>query len=376
MRTDVIERTVNDSMLTIADYLLQMIEQAKKQKDLELRALVDHKSRDILKDYPNLSAEKRTEAEYELYYALIKERQLHLFKVKGNLAGAFPVDRISSVQIYQDKNKFYGVYQQEGKDPHRITEYFLNKEALISNLFGSGEFEIFRSRTAVQSNDGKVFFLHDNKQICLHLIKPFKVQSSYENMEQARLAIVKGELKMDSKLRARAVVKTLNEYDIPSDLSGKTVTITGISLEENGVRVSLEDNEKKRHITLPDLAETWVNRVKEHPRLEAAFDEFIMDSRSIGEGFLSFYGLEINKEIQTKQHEFEVITNKCGSYIGKLHGTGKLKKVSPSFSSEKEADVQLDKLLCHIQVEKEKEKRKENPVVEPSLEMHEMVEKN
>ncbi|MBT2757951.1 hypothetical protein J7E71_18935 [Mesobacillus foraminis] len=376
MRTDVIERTVNDSMLTIADYLLQMIEQAKKQKDLELRALVDQKSKEILKDKPNLSAEERTEAEYELYYALMKERQLHLFEVKGNLAGTFPVDRISGVQIFQEKNKFYGVYQQEGKDPHRITEYFPNKEALISNLFGSGEFEIFRSRTAFRSNDGNVFLLHDNKQFRLHLIKPFKFQSAYENMEQARLSIVKGELKMDSKLRARAVVKTLNEYDIPTDLSGKTVSITGISMEENGVRVSLEDTEKKRHITLPDLAETWVDRVKEHPRMKAAFDEFIMDSRSVGEGFLSFYGLEINKEIQTKQHDFEVVTDKEGSYIGKLHGTGKVKKVSPSFSSEKEAEVQLDKLKKHIQLEKEKEKQKENPVVEPSFEMHEMVEKN
>lgn len=376
MRNDVIERTVNDTMLTVADYLLQMIEQSRKQRSLELRALIDQRSKDLKNDYPYLSTEERAEGEYELYYALIRERQSHLFEVKGNLLGTFPVDNISRFQMYQDKNKFYGVYNQDGKNPHRITDYFQSKEDVILNIFATTKFEIFRRNTFFHSCEGKVFSLQDNKQFRLHLIKPFKFQSAFENIEYARLSVVKDELKTDSNLREVALKKTLKEYDIPSDLIGKSVTVSGISIEEDGVRITLEDVHKERKILVPDIAEKWLERVKDHPKLKAAFDELIMDSRSIGEGFLSFYGIEVNKEVQRKQHDFEVIVNEEGSYIAKLHGTGIVKKVSPYFSSVKEGEVQLEKLKNHIQLDKEKERQKENLVVEPSLEINELVEKN
>ena len=56
--------------------------------------------------------------------------------------------------------------------------------------------------------------------------------------------------------------------------------------------------------------------------MKVMFDEIIMDSRSIAEGFLAFYGMEINKEIQARQHDFEVISNEAWRHVGKLSGKG------------------------------------------------------
>ncbi|MBT2723323.1 hypothetical protein [Bacillus sp. ISL-46] len=39
MRNDSIERSVNASMVTIADYILQMIEQTKRQQELDIKKL-------------------------------------------------------------------------------------------------------------------------------------------------------------------------------------------------------------------------------------------------------------------------------------------------------------------------------------------------
>lgn len=88
--------------------------------------------------------------------------------------------------------------------------------------------------------------------------------------------------------------------------------------------------------------------------MKEAFDELIRDSRSIGEGFLTFYGIELNKELQIRQYDLEVITNEEGSFIGKSNGNGMVKKLSTHFS-EKEANEQLEKFNAYLQLEKQKE---------------------
>ena len=114
-----------------------------------------------------------------------------------------------------------------------------------------------------------------------------------------------------------------------------------------------------------------VEKVRVTPQMNVLFDEIVMDSRAIAEGFLSFYGVEINKEFQKKHHDFEVISNEKGSYIGKLNGRGQVKQVSPYFS-EREAEKQLIHLHNHIQLEKDRLKDKEGT---PTIEMLEISEK-
>ncbi|MCM3570620.1 hypothetical protein [Neobacillus mesonae] len=256
------------------------------------------------------------------------------------------------------------------KKPLRITESFRSKEALLQNTFGTSNFEKFRNRTFFLLEDGKTFSLHDNKQFRFNLVKPIKHLSTFENMEQARLGVVKDELKDNPKVRRQAIHRTLEKHFIPIDLMGKPVTVNSILKEDQGIKISLEDNGKERQIKLPDLAEKWMDRVREQPKLKAAFDEIIMDSRLIGEVFLAFYDIEINKVLQTKQHDFEVISVQKGSYIGKLNCDGKIKKLSPYFP-EKEAKRQLEKLNVHIQREKVKKGRGDLEV-EPCLEFEDI----
>ncbi|MFJ7512721.1 hypothetical protein ACIQW7_25235 [Peribacillus simplex] len=354
MRNDSIERSVNDSMLTIADSILQMIEQSK-QKSLNKTSLMNQEKKRLKQDSTSWSTEKKTEAEYELYYAMIKEHHPQLFEIKGNYIETFPVDKEKSVFfILKDKDAYFGVYKQESKEAHIVTPVFPTKEDLLQKTLGTSQFEKFRMHSFFIVDNGKAFSLHDNKQLRLNLAKSYKTLTTYENIEQARTFIVKEELKNDPKLRKQSLRRALEEHFIPSDLLGKTVTIQNISNDGQGTRLSLVENQKERDVWLPDIAEKWMERVRDNPGMKVMFDEVIMDSRSIAEGFLAFYGMEINKEIQAKQHDFEVISNQVGSYIGKLSGNGKVKKVSPYFSEE-EAEKQLGNLNNHIQLEKRKE---------------------
>jgi hypothetical protein len=336
-------------MLTITDSILQMIEQSKKQKELDRNRLAAPDKLSILN-------EERGEAEYELYYGLIKERRPDLFEVNGDYIESFPVDKDKSTfQIFHNNGEFYGVYKQGAKDAHIVTQVFHSKEEVLLNTFGTSEFEKFREHTFFLSKDGKVFSLQNNKQFRLNLVKPFKTLAFYENIREARSLVVKEELRKDPKLRIQALRRTLEEHFIPLDLIGKTVTLNSISKDNEGVWVSFEENKKEQNIRLLDFDEKWMERVRDNSRMTAAFDELIMDSRTIGEGFLTFYGLEINNELQTRQHDFEVISNEEGSYIGKFSGTGMVKKLSPYFS-EVEANKQLKSLHNHNQLHKQKER--------------------
>jgi hypothetical protein len=289
VRNDSIERSVNDSILTITDYFLQRVEQAKIQKEKDRRKIISREMINLHTDHPSSSNEEMEDAAYELYYALIKEHQPDLF-VNGNPVEFFPVDKDkSSFQILHSNGQFYGVYKQGSKEAHKVTQVFHSKEEVLLNTFGTSRFERFRGYTFFPSKNGKAYSLKDNKQFRLNLIKSFKPQTFYENIEQARSFVVKDELKNDPKCREQAIHRTLEEYHIPFNLMGKTVTINSIYKDDEGVRISLEENGKERDIKLPDLAEKWMERMKENPRMTEVFDELVMGSRSIGEGFLAFY---------------------------------------------------------------------------------------
>lgn len=376
MRNDAIERTINDTMFTIAEYILQMLERARKQQDMNMKMLLDQEMKNLKKDYPSLTEEERGEIEYELYYSLVKERQPELFEVKGNCIESFPVDKAKGVfQIYQDKDTYVGVYKQDGKEAHKITQVFYSKEEVLQNVFATSRFEKFKGRSLFIQEDGKSFSLDKNKQFRLNLVNDRKPAfKTHKNIERLRSSIVKDNLKNDPQLRKKAFRRTLEDYYVPTDLLGKTITLKSIEKDNEGVRMVLEENQKERELNLPDIAEKWIEKVKENPHVKAGFDEIVMDSRSIAEGFLAFYGIEINKELQTKKHDFEVFSNEQGSYIGKLNGNGTVNKVSPYFS-EKEAEKQLIDLNKHIQLEKEKERQGDRDLGQ-ELEFVEISEEN
>ncbi|MFE4708814.1 hypothetical protein [Peribacillus simplex] len=354
MRNDSIERSVNDSVLTIADSILQMIDQSK-QKSLKKTSLKNQEKKSLKQNSTSWSTKEKTEVEYELYYAMMKDHHPQLFEIKGEIIEKFTFNKEKSVFfILKDKDAYFGVYKQESKEAHIVTPGFPTKEDLLQKTLGTSQFEKFRMHSFFLMGDGKAFSLHDNKQLRLNLAKSYTTLKTYENIEQARSSVVKEELKNDPKLRKQSLRRALEEHFIPSDLLGKTVTIQNISMDGQGTRLSLVENQKERDVWLPDIAEKWMEKVRDSTGMKVLFDEVIIDSRSIAEGFLAFYSMEIKKESQAKQHEFEVISNQDGSYIGKLSGNGIVKKVSPYFS-EKEAEKQLGNLNAHIHIERQKE---------------------
>lgn len=370
MRNDSIEKSFNDSMLTIADYFLEMIEQMKKKKEIDRKKEL----KKVDDSNPSLSTKGREEAEYELYYALLKKMQPELFNVNGTPIETFPVVSNQSIfQVFQDKDNFFGVYTQESKEPHIITPVFSSKEDVLHHTFRTSQFEKFRRNTFFIKEDGQAFSLHENKHFRMNISQPFRPLKTYETIEEARSTIVKEEIEHDFKCRKQALCRTLEEYHLPLDLLGKNVFIQRILSGEKSIQLAIEENEKQRVLSLPDISESWIEKVQVTPQMNVLFDEIVMDSRSIAEGFLTFYGLEINKEFQKKQHDFEVITNEKGSYIGKMNGMGKVKKVSPYFS-ETEAEKQLIHLQNHIQLEKEKDRLKDKEG-SPTIEILEISEK-
>ncbi|MDR4950460.1 hypothetical protein [Neobacillus cucumis] len=338
-------------MLNILDSIFQKIEQAKMQQDINSKKLP-------LDDGHSLSEEERGEAEYDIYYASIKEKQPEQFELIGDCIDIFSWDRDKRLfQIFQNNNQFYGVYKQESKEAHKVTQVFQSKEEVLLNAFGTSEFERFRGHVLYILKDGKVFTPQNNQEFRLNLVKPFKANSFYENIEQARTFIVKDELQKDPKIGMQAIRRTLEDYYIPSDFLGKTITLKSMTKDKEGIRISFEENEKEQTIRIPDLNEKWLKRIRVNPRMKVVFDELIMESSTIGQSFLSFFNFEIKKELQTRHHDFEVISNKEGAYIGKFYSTGELKKISPYFS-EKEAIDQLEKLNHYIKLEKQKDRYK------------------
>lgn len=341
-------------MLYMAEYILQMIEESKKQNELDMKKIIDEKLKNLQMNF--MSNEAREEAEYELYYTFIKMQRPDQFDNKGDYVESFPLNNYNGIfQIIDINGQFFGVYKKESKEAHKVTRGFQSKEEVLLNTFGTSDFERFRGESLFLTKEGMAFCLKDNKQFRLNLVKPFRALSLYENMEQARSFIVKDELKKDTNISLQALLRTLEEFRIPSDLIGETVTINSIFKDNEGVYITFEENQKKQDIRLPDLEEKWLERLRDNPKMKVALDELIMDSRSIGEGFLAYYGIEINKEFQIMQHDFEVISNKEGSYIGKLSGAGTVKKLSPYFS-EKEAIQQLVNMNNFIHIEKQKER--------------------
>jgi low affinity Fe/Cu permease len=64
-------------MLTITDYLLQRLDQSKIQKRIDKKILNSRDMKNSHVGHSSLSNEKREEAEYELYYVLIKNMNLN-----------------------------------------------------------------------------------------------------------------------------------------------------------------------------------------------------------------------------------------------------------------------------------------------------------
>jgi hypothetical protein len=360
VRNDSIERAVNDSIMTIAEYILQMREQAETRKGSDVSESLGNGMASMDRVFPTLPKDEREKAEFDLYHALIIEHQPALFEINGQPVEMYPAGKDSTFQIHGGDEGFYGVYKKGGKEPYRVTKFLPSCKEVLTATFGTHEYERFRDRSFFIRKDGTV--CSPGERTYLRFPGGDKVQSlpSYENIESARLSVVREQLKNDPAIRNQALKRTLEHHHMPfGSLLGKTVSLMNISKSREGVTISVEDEKPRiREIRLPDLAGNWHGRIRGRPGVRAVFDEIILDSKAIAEGFMSFYGMEINRAVLNQNHDFEIVSDKKGWYIARLGEKGKLKRMSPYFT-EKEAGIQLRNLKKHILLEKERGQAKE-----------------
>lgn len=63
---------------------------------------------------------------------------------------------------------------------------------------------------------------------------------------------------------------------------------------------------------------------------------------SLAEGFLSFYGVQVDKSLEKYENKLHVLENEeTGSYIGKINEKGEVHRVSPFFASKELAQEKL-----------------------------------
>ncbi|MDN4075504.1 hypothetical protein [Fictibacillus terranigra] len=358
MRNEVIEQTVNDSMVTTLDYILQLIEQSNKQKDGDRDKLIQQSLEQMRQDQPSLSKADKAELEYTLYYHLALKQQPEWFQLTGELIDRFPYEQNnSSFDVYQHEDNVWGVVTQEGKKSHKVTTSFKSKEDLLLHLFGTTQFEKFRGETFWIQQNEQVFSLKENKHFRLLLftgqsMKPFR---THKSLEKLRISILKDDLAQNPNLKKKALRQTLEDKSLPVSLMGKTVTINELEQKQDHVELTLKEDGTDHHIKLPDLEDKWMKLAKNRAAL--AFNELVMNSQAVAQGFLSFYGIEINQSLQTKAPDFEVISHPKGSFIGHVKSDGSIKKLSPYFT-EKEANLRLGDLKKELRKEKNLEQDK------------------
>lgn len=77
-------------------------------------------------------------------------------------------------------------------------------------------------------------------------------------------------------------------------------------------------------------------------------------SSSMLEGFLSFYGVELDKSLDKYERRLHVIEEDDAAYIGKVNRNGELKKLSPTMEKN-QAVKKLEEFEQQRQLKKQKE---------------------
>lgn len=268
--------------------------------------------------------------EYEATYELMKFEKKELFNKKGKLIKKFNIDDKSSISLKkEDENKYFLEYMEEGKEPYAITENFKTKDEALESLFQSSQYEIMRDRTMFTLEKDNCIYLKDNKdKIRLNSFNLNNVKLDSTNINSARRKILLESLENNPKVRKNLIDKTLKHFNIEKNFDFKIT----------------ENLNKAKETISGKLQNDNVNKAK---------TEIKNDSHAFLEGFLSFYGVELNKKLDETRQPFEVVNNRHGYSINKCNRKGESERVSPYFKKG-EVTEKLDELNNYLQVEKKR----------------------
>ncbi|MBV4420413.1 hypothetical protein KM800_13965 [Clostridium tyrobutyricum] len=269
--------------------------------------------------------------DYEIIYELMKFEKKELFNRKSKLLKKFNIDNSSSVSLKKDGDEYFLEYQEEEKEPYAITKNFKTKNEALESLFKSSQYEIMRNRTIFTIGKDTCIYLKDNKdKIRLNSFDIGDLKLDTIPLNNARRKILLESLENNPTVRKNIIDKTLKKFNV--ETKGLDFKITdNINKAKERITNNLQNNEK-------------INNIK---------TELKNDSHAFLEGFLSFYGIELNKKLDETKQPFEIINNRKGYSINKCTRKGELSKVSPYFRKD-EAIRNLDELNNYLKLQKKR----------------------
>lgn len=304
-----------------------LIYERERQRNLE----EDLKEANKIKDLKQRNESVKL-IEYESTYELMKFEKKEIFNKKGKLLKKFNIDDLSSIDLKEDDGEYFLEYHEEGKEPYAVTKDFKTKDEAIKSLFGTCEYEILRDRTLFKLDKGTCIYLKDNKdKIRLNSFKTGDLKFNTTDINNARRKILLESLENKPSVRKQLIGKTLKHFDV----------------ESKGLDFKNTDNINK-------AKEKIINNLQNNERINKIKTEVKNDSHSFLEGFLEFYGIQLNKRLDETRQPFEIVNSRKGYSIGKYNRKGELKRVSPYFRQE-EAVRNLNELNNYIEMKKKRE---------------------
>ena len=293
--------------------------------------------------------EKRREKlkliEYEITYELMKFEKKEIFNRKGEVLEKFNIDDKISINLKNDGNKYFLEYEEKGRNPYSISKDFETKDEALKSLFGTSEYEILRDRTLFKLGKGTCIYLKDNKSnIRLNSFKTDKLKFTTTTFNNARKKILLESLEKNPTIRKQVIDKTMKHFNIAENREIDFKITNGLDKAKETISSRLQSDK--------------VNKAK---------TEIKNDSHAFLEGFLGFYGVELNKKLDETKQPFEVVESNKGYSISKCNRKGELTKISPYFTKN-EAEKKLEEVNNYLKIQN---KRKLNK----GLKLNQEVEK-
>ncbi|MFL0198056.1 hypothetical protein ACJDU8_21180 [Clostridium sp. WILCCON 0269] len=295
--------------------------------------------------------EEQKVIEYNGIYEMKKGEEKEIFNRSGKVVKKFTIDDEAAINLKKDNDKYFLEYKQKEKEPYVISKDFKSKDEALKSIFKTHEYEILRDRTLFKLDKDTCIYLKDNKDnlkdnkdnIKFNSFNIHNIKFDTEPTNDARRKILLENLEGNDTARKEVVNKTLTSYGLPENsLDFKSTESV------NSIREKIEDTFKS---------------LKESEKLNKVKMEFKNDSRAFLEGFLSFYGVELDKKLDEIRQPFEVTNSNKGYSIGKCNRKGELRIISPYYTKE-EAEKTLDKLDDYLE---RKKRLKLNQVPEVKL---------
>lgn len=284
--------------------------------------------------------------EYNETYEIMKREEKEIFNKTGELVDKFSIDDETSINLKKNDDKYFLEYQEKGKEPYAISKDFGSKDEALKSIFKTSEYESLRDRTLFKLDKDTCIYLKDNKDnIKFNSFDIPKIKFNTESINNARRKVLLESLENNDIARKEVINNTLkkNYGFTENNLDFKTTE------NINSIREKIEDTFKG---------------LKESEKLNKIKTELKNDSHAFLEGFLGFYGVELDKKLDLTNQPFEVVNTDKGNAIGKCSRKGELEIISPYYTKE-EATKTLGELNEYL--EKKENKLNLNEVQEVKL---------